>query len=147
LGEVVAGRGLDDSAAGANDLAGGERQLQAEDVLAGDTVLDGLHPAGVGGDVAADGRAVLARVHRVGQPDLGKHSVELVELDAWLYDGEMSLLVDLVDAVHPLERHHDTTVRWDARTREPRAGTTRRDRYSMFRACPQHVRHLVGRLG
>ena len=56
LGEVVAGRGLDELAAGADHLARGEHRLEAEDVMAGHAVLDGPHPAGVGGDVAAERR-------------------------------------------------------------------------------------------
>ena len=142
LGEVVAGRGLDDPTAGADDVAGGQRQLQSEHVLAGDPVLDRLHAAGVRGDVAADGRAVLTRVHGVGQPDPGERGVELVELDARLHDGEMRVLVDLEDAVHPLERHDDAAVRWDASTREPRAAAARGDRYPVLGARPEHVGHL-----
>lgn len=60
LGQVVAGGDLGDLAAGADDLAGGQRRLQAEHVVAGDAVFDRAHAAGVGADVAADAGGQLA---------------------------------------------------------------------------------------
>ena len=61
LGEVVAAGGLHEPAAGGDDLAGAEDRLEAEDVVAGDPVLDRPHPAGVGGDVAPEAGRLLAR--------------------------------------------------------------------------------------
>ena len=60
---------LHDLAAGADDLAGAEHGLDAEDVVAGDAVLHGAHAAGVGVDVAAEAGRVLAGEHRVDEPE------------------------------------------------------------------------------
>ena len=59
----------------------------------------------------------------------------------------MCLLVDLEDVVHPLERHDDAAVRWDARARQSRATAARGDRYPVLGACPEHFGHLRGGLG
>ncbi len=65
LGEVVAGRRLDELPARAHDLARPEHHLEAEDVGPCHAVADGPHPAGVRGDVAAERRALLAGLHGV----------------------------------------------------------------------------------
>ena len=62
-GQVVAGIVLG-RAAGVDDAAVGQHQLDAEDVVDRDAVLERVRAAGVGGDVAADGAGPLAR--RVG---------------------------------------------------------------------------------
>ena len=85
LGEVVARRGLDDSAPGADDLSRRQHHLEPEDVMAGHAVLHRLHPARVGPDVAADRGAVLTGVDGVREADLRERSVELVELHAGLH--------------------------------------------------------------
>ena len=106
LGEVVAGGGLHELAAGADGLAGAEHGVQAEDLVAGDAVLHGPHAARVGGHVAAQAGAGLAREHRVHEPvGFGRH-IELLEGDAGLHDGDLVLRVYLDDRVHPFERHH-----------------------------------------
>ena len=43
-----------------DDAAVGQDDLDAEDVVDGDAVLERVRPAGVGGDVAADGAGALA---------------------------------------------------------------------------------------
>src|SRR5262249_54048345 len=58
-GQVVAGVVLG-RAAGLDDLAVGQDDLHAQDVVDRDAVLEGVRPAGVGGDVAADGTRPLA---------------------------------------------------------------------------------------
>ncbi len=60
--------------------------LEAEHLVAGHAVLHGPHAAGVGGDVAPEAGAVLAREHRVDEPVHGRGGVELVEGDAGLDD-------------------------------------------------------------
>jgi hypothetical protein len=83
--EVVAGDVLGELAAEPDDLAGGGDELQAEDVAAGDAVLDGLAAAGVLRDVAAD----LAGLHAHGvageeQAVLGTRGARsLVTMPAW----------------------------------------------------------------
>ena len=100
LREVVAGGGLHELAAGADDLAGGQHRFEAEHLVAGDAVLHRAHAAGVRGDVAAEARAVLARVDGVGEAERRERLVELGEGDAGLHDGDEVLGVDLEDLVH-----------------------------------------------
>ena len=115
LGQVVPGGHLHDAAAGADDLARGEHRLEAEDVVTGHAVLHGPHPAGVGGDVAAEGRRVLAGEHGVDEAVGGECLVELGEGDAGLHDDEVVLGVDLEHLGHAVERHHEPTGHWRAR--------------------------------
>ena len=61
LGQVVTARGLDEFAAGAQHGAVGQHHLEPEHVMAGDAVAHGAHAAGVGGHVAAERGARLAR--------------------------------------------------------------------------------------
>ena len=77
LGEVVAGGGLHELAAGADHLAGAEHRLEAEHVVAGDAVLDRPHAAGVGGHVAAEAGRLLAGEHRVHEAVGRERGVEL----------------------------------------------------------------------
>ena len=84
LREIEAGRGLHELAAGADDLTGAEHRGQAEHVVARDAVLDGLHAAGVGGDVAAERAAALAGEDRIGEAVRARGVVELCQRDAGL---------------------------------------------------------------
>ena len=61
LGEVVAGRRLHELAAGADDLAVGQHDLEPQHVVARDAVLHRAHAAGVGVDVAAEAGASTRR--------------------------------------------------------------------------------------
>ena len=58
-GEVVA-RLIGGHAAGVDDGAIGQHGFEAEDVVGGDAVAEGVRAAGVFGDVAADGAGALA---------------------------------------------------------------------------------------
>ena len=63
--EAVAGACLGDCCAEAGDLAARKNDLHGQDVVAGGAVLHGAHAAGVGGDVAAHGSQLLARIRRI----------------------------------------------------------------------------------
>ena len=100
-GQVVAGVVLG-RAAGLDDAAVGQDELDAEDVVDGDAVLERVRAAGVGGDVAADRAGALARrvggvveavrLEVVGQPEVD---------DARLDDGVAVAIVDFEDPLHP----------------------------------------------
>ncbi len=111
LGEVVAGGGLHELAAGADHVAVGEHRLEAEHVVAGHAVLDGPHPPGVGGHVATERRARLSGEHRVDEAVLGEGGVELFEGHAGLDHRHVIVEIDLEDGVHALERHQDPVGR------------------------------------
>ena len=127
LGEVVAGRRLHEPAAGADHVAVGEDGLEAEHLVTRDAVLHGAHAAGVRGDVAAEARAVLTRVHRIHELVRCGHLVELVEGDAGLHDRDVVARVDLDDLVHALERHDHAVGAGDGRARQPGAAAASRD--------------------
>ena len=110
LGEVVAGGGLHDLAAGAQDLARGQHQLQAQHLVAGHAVLDRPHAAGVGGHVAAQGAAALAREHGVDEAVGGEGLVELGQGDPRLDHGDVVVGVDLEDLGHGVEGHHQAAL-------------------------------------
>ena len=132
LGEVVAARRLHVLPAAADHLTGAQHGFDAEHLVAGHAVLHGPHAAGVGGHVAAEAGAVLAREHRVDEAVDRGGGIELVEGDTGLHDGDVVLEVDLEDLGHVLERHQDPAVAGDARTREPGAAAPGRDRYAQL---------------
>ena len=116
LREVVTGRGLDELPARPDDVAVGEDGLEPEHLIARDAVLHRAHAARVRRDVAAERRAVLARIHRIHETQRRERGVELIEADAGLNDRDVVLGVDLENRVHALERE-DNSIR--------RAGCTR----------------------
>ena len=74
--------------------------LEPEDVVAGDAVLEAAQAAGIGRDVAADGRPRRARrVRRVPESFGGDGGLEVVVDDARLDDDDLVVGVDLEDPV------------------------------------------------
>ena len=63
--------------------------------MTGHPVADGTHAAGVGGDVPPERAALLARRHRVDEPERRELAVELLERHPRLDDGDLVLGVDL----------------------------------------------------
>ena len=96
-GQVVAGDALGGPAARAGPRSPcRETTSSAQHVVAGHAVLDAAQAAGVGGDVAADGRPRRAGgVGRVPQAVLGGGRAQVVVDDARLHDGEPLGRVDL----------------------------------------------------
>jgi hypothetical protein len=145
--EVVAGDALGGAAAAAQHLAAHQRDLEAEDVLAGDAVLERARPAGVGRRVAAD-RAELERrrVRRI------EHALGLDRLlqpagdHAGLDDRHQVAGVDLLDPHHALGRQHDAAVHRQRAAAHAAARAARRDRHLALEADPQHGGGLLGGL-
>ena len=144
LGQVVAARRLHEPAAGADDLAGAEHHLEAQDVVAGHAVLDGPHPAGVGGDVATEAGRLLAGEHRVDQPVGDEGRVQSGQGHPGLDHGHVVGRVDLEDAVHPLEGHHHAALDRPAAPGQPGARSARGERNPLGPGRPDDGRHLVG---
>ena len=120
--QVVAGDVLDALAAELDDLAGRRDDLQADDVAAGDAVLDRLAAARVLGDVAADEAGLEAhRVAGVEEAEVLDRVVDLVGDDARLDDRDQVGLVDLEDAVHPVDQEDDAAEDRDRPAGEARA--------------------------
>ena len=109
--EVEAGLILMQAAAGAQDFATGQHDLQPEDVITGDAVLQTARTAGVGGDVATDG-AILqrGRIRRVFPPDGMRGGLQVSRDYAGLDDGHAILRMQPEHAVHPGCGEDDTTL-------------------------------------
>ena len=128
LGEVVAGRGLHELAAGADHLARAEDHLEPEDVVPRHPVTDRPHPAGIRVDVAPERGALLAWVDRVDESFRTKGGFELGERDARLDDGDVVRLVDLEDVVHAGERDDEAAGHGDASAGQARGASSGRER-------------------
>jgi hypothetical protein len=127
-GEVVARDALHGAVPGVDDAAVGEHDREREHGLARDPVLRAQQAAGVGGDVAADGRDGLARgIRRVPEPEGRERGVEVVVEDAGLHHGELVGLADLEDPVHAAHRQHDLARGGRRAAREAGAGAARDD--------------------
>ena len=107
LRQVVAAGALDELPAGAQHRAVGEHDFESQHVVAGHPVADGTHAAGVGGDVAPERAALLARGHRVDEPKRRQLGVQLVQRHARLDHGDLVLGVDLADPPHAVEGQQD----------------------------------------
>ena len=142
LGEVIAAGGLHELPARPDGLTAGEHDLQAEDVMAGDAVLHGAHAPCIGGHVAAERRARLAREDGVDEIVGAHRNIELFERHAGLDDGDMVGGVDLEDLVHALERHEDPARRRDGGPTEPGATPSSRDRQPVCVGDLQHGGNL-----
>ena len=111
LREVVADDVLHDLAAGADDLARRQHGLESEHVLLRDAVLERARPARALGDVAADRRLPQAgRIRRIEQADALDGVLQVAGDHVRLDDREQVRLVDLEDAVHPLEAEDDAAA-------------------------------------
>lgn len=114
-GEVEALTVFVAAAAGVDDGAIGEDDLEAEDVVAGDPVFEAARAAGVGGDIAAEGAfAETCWVRRVVPAEFADLVLELAGDDAGLDDGDPVGWADLEDAVHAFHGEDDAAVDGDA---------------------------------
>ena len=102
-GEIVA-RQVGCRAAGFDDAAVGQHHLQAQHVIGGDAVGQGVRAAGVFRDVAADGAGALAG--RIGRVEVAVRfdGAGDIEIDhAGLHHRALVLQIDLQDPVHARE--------------------------------------------
>jgi hypothetical protein len=123
LFEVVAADVLGEFAAEPHDVAGGGDQLEAEDVAAGDAVLDGFAAAGVLGDVAADLAGFDA--HGVAGEEeavFGDQVGEVVGDHAGLYGDGHVVEVEVDEFVHAFEADEDAAEDGDGAAGEAAAG-------------------------
>jgi hypothetical protein len=131
---------------GADQLAGGQRGLQPEHVVAGHPVLDRAHAAGVGADVAAHAGAQLAGKDGVHQPRCGGGGVEVGQRDPGLYDRDLVVGVDLKDLVHPLERDEQAVRAGPRGGRQAGSRAAGGHRHLRPGRGGQHRRNLLGGL-
>ena len=143
VGPVVA---VDRLAAECEQLAVGQDDLRAGDVVDREAVLEAVRAAGVLRDVAADGADLLAR--RVGGVEvaLGGDGAGHVEVrDARLDDHALALEVDLEDPAHPRDGDDDPVRDGKRAAGEARPGAARDEGDAVARAQPKHRLHLLGR--
>src|SRR5262249_17361646 len=119
--------------------------LEAEDMVDGDAVLEGVGPAGVGGDVAADGAGALAggvggEVPAVGFEVVGEPEVD----DAGLDDGEAVAVIDLEDALHAGQGDDHAAANGQAAAGEAGAGAAGEEGDVQVVADLHHPDDLLG---
>ena len=125
--QVVAGDVLADRAAERDDLAGRDDGLDPGHPVAGDAVLEGVRPAGVARDVAADLRDLgRARVGREAQAVLAREPLDVAGRDAGLDVHAPEQRVELAHLVQALEADHDAALDRDRAAGEPGAAAARR---------------------
>ena len=143
LCQVVAARGLDQLAAGLDDLTVGQHRFEPQDVVSGHSVLDRAHAAGIGGDVASQGGAALAGEDRIDESLLASGLVELGEGHAGLHHRHVVLGIDLQDSIHALEGDQDASTAGYAGPRETGAVAPGGDRDASLVGQAQHPRDLL----
>ena len=115
LGRIIAGHVFEGLAAGADDVAVGQHDFQAHDIVVGDPVLDGPHAAGVFGDVAAERRIFPAgRIGRIKQI-LGRAVVVKINgAHARLRPDHHVFFIQFQDFVQPGQREGDAARQGNA---------------------------------
>ena len=107
----VVATGLGRLAAELHDVAVGHHDFHAGHVIHRDAVHQGVRPAGIFGDVAADGAGLLAG--RIGREVEAKMRNVLGELQihhAGLHHGALVFDIDFEDAVHAREGDNDAAL-------------------------------------
>ena len=135
-------------AAELDDLAVGQDERQAGDVMRREAVLQAVRAARVLGDVAADRADLLARrVGRVEEAVGGDGARDVEVRDARLDDDALAREVDLEDPVHARERDDDASGDRRRAAREPGARAARDERHALAVAGAEHGLHVLGRAG
>ena len=135
-------------AAELDDLAVGEHDGQARDVVDGEAVLEAVRAARVLGHVAADRADLLARrIGRVEEPVRRDGARDVEVRDARLDDDPLRREIDLEDPLHPRERDDDPLGDRKRAAREAGAGSAGDERHAFARADPDDALHLGGRAG
>ena len=102
-----------------------------------DAVLERARPAGALGDVAADHRLSQARrIRRIEQPDAFDRVLQIAGDDVRLDDREQVALVDLENAIQPLEAEDDAAVHRHGAAGVAGAAAARHERRARLVAQP-----------
>ncbi len=131
-----------------DDLAVGEDEGQAGDVVRREAVLQAMRAAGVLRDVASDRAHLLARRIRCVEEALCRDGARDVEIrDAGLDDDALTREVDLEDPVHPCERHDDAACHGRRTAGEAGARPARDERDLLAVAGAEYRLHVLRRAG
>ena len=152
--EIVAGIVLAQAAQTVPDAAVGQDNLQAKSQLAHVAVAQHLHPAGIGGQVAADGGRSFGSQRQREQP-AGRRSGFLYLLqNAAGFDGHGVVVeIDGANAVHAHQAHQHLALRMAGRSARRCAAhqagiaALRHDGDTSGGASSHNARHFLGILG
>lgn len=143
--EVEPGDTLDRPVADRDELAVGEHHVESEHRLARHAVLRAAQTPGVGGDVAADRRDLVARgVRRIEQAPCCEMLVERSVEHPRFHDGDLVERGDLHDAVEPLRRDDELCGGRRGSAGKTRARAARHDRHTVPGGGADDVLHLLG---
>ncbi len=124
-------------AAPLDDFARSQHGPDAEDVVGGHAVLEAMGPAGVEGDVAADGADGLAgRIGRVVQTVRSRGERDLGVEDARLDHRHAQFGIEAQDAVEAVERDHHAVGDGERSARQAGAAPARDERQALRMATP-----------
>jgi hypothetical protein len=146
--QVVAGDVLADRAAERDHLAAGEHRLEPRHPRPRHAVLEGVRPARVGRDVAADLRLLTgARVGREQQAVLAREPPHVRGAQARLDAHPPAQRLERAHARHPLEAEHHAAVERHRSAGEAGAAPARGDRDIALVAPGEQARDLLGARG
>ena len=144
--QAVAGAGLAYLAAEFNRFAVRQHDRHRQHVVARDAVFHRAHASGVGADVAAHGRGLLARVRRVHKPVFQRVRSQVAQQHARLYAHAQVFHVVFEDVVHLLRAYDHTAVNRYTAADKAGACAADRDGYLVLIAQLHDSGHLFGAL-
>ena len=117
--------GLGNGSAELDDLACRENNGHRAHVISCASIFDSAHTAGVGGNVAAEGCELLARIRGIQKASAKSVLCQIVKKNTGLYADNEIVLIVLKDLVHLLHVDHDAAVDGDRRSCQAGTGTAR----------------------
>ena len=143
-GQVVAG-GVEQRTAEMHQVAVRQHDFQAQHVVGGDAVLEGVRAAGVFRHVAADGARPLARrVRRVVEAAV-RHGQRQVQVhQPRLHHGALVAVIDFQDLVHAAHLDDDAAFERQGAATQPGTGAARHERDVVPVGQLDDVHHLLG---
>ena len=115
--------------------------------MASHAVADGAHTPGIGRHVPAERAALLARRHRVDEPERYQLTIELFQRHAWFDHCHLVLGIDLHNPSHAVEGEQDAVRHGHGSSGEPGAAATRHDRDAVLAGQSQYLGHFISRGG
>ncbi len=144
LRQIVADDVLHSFRSGVNDLSAREDRLERQHVALRRPVFERAWTAGAFCDVPAERRLPEARrIRRIEQADLFDRVLQVAGDDVRLDAGEQIELIDLENAIHPLERQHDAAADGHGAAGISGARAARHERHALVIAQLRELRHFL----
>jgi len=128
-----------------DNIAVGQDHFEPQNVITGNTVLQTVHAARIGGDITANGRDDLAarvRDIRIAVAGLAQQLLEVLVDDAWLDHCHTVLQVDVEHPVHACHGDHQTAMGRNRRTANARARAACQVRHTVVLAPDDEARDV-----